>query len=285
MQVMLAATLKDPRLLRFPVLASPKLDGIRATVRDGIVYSRNAKPIPNRHVQNTWGNKSYDGLDGELIVGDPTDPACYRNTSSGVMSADGEPDVQFFVFDIIADQVGFQARIDYLFKKRVARINLLRHKTIHTLEEMQRYEAECLEAGFEGIMLRDPHGVYKYGRSTMREQGLIKVKQFQDAEAEIIGYEEKMHNGNEAQLDELGRTKRTSHKANKTGKGTLGALVCKTPQGVEFNIGTGFSDVVASELWAVRDCLIGRSVTYKFFPTGSKEAPRFPVYKGLRQDL
>ena len=49
---------------------SPKLDGIRAIIRDGVVMSRSLKPIPNKHVQRILGNSpGIEGYDGELIVG------------------------------------------------------------------------------------------------------------------------------------------------------------------------------------------------------------------------
>ena len=82
--------------LSYPCLVSPKLDGVRAIVINGVVMSRNLKPIPNAYIQKILGEFEY--YDGELIVGDPTDPACYRNTVSGVMSMDGEPKVKFWVF-------------------------------------------------------------------------------------------------------------------------------------------------------------------------------------------
>ena len=72
--------------LRYPLIASPKLDGVRATVRDGVVYSRSNKPIPNKHVHSLF--KNYEYFDGELIVGDPTSPTVYRDTVSEVMSHD-----------------------------------------------------------------------------------------------------------------------------------------------------------------------------------------------------
>ena len=73
--------------LRFPLLASPKLDGVRAIVRDGVVYSRSNKPIPNVFVQETF--KGLDHADGELIVGLPTAKDCMQATMSGVMSKNG----------------------------------------------------------------------------------------------------------------------------------------------------------------------------------------------------
>ena len=53
-------------------------------------------------------------------------------------------------------------------------------------------------------MARHRHGLYKLGRSTFIEQGLIKLKRFEDGEAEIIGFKEKMLNQNEATIDARG---------------------------------------------------------------------------------
>lgn len=64
------ATDADLGKLRFPLLASAKLDGVRAVVRDGVVYSRSNKPIPNAYVQQKFSR--FEHFDGELIVGDPT---------------------------------------------------------------------------------------------------------------------------------------------------------------------------------------------------------------------
>ena len=95
------ATDADLGKLRFPLLASAKLDGVRAVVRDGVVFSRSNKPIPNAYVQSLFSK--YTHFDGELIVGDPTSKACYRDTVSGVMSVDGEPDVKLYVFDHVGE--------------------------------------------------------------------------------------------------------------------------------------------------------------------------------------
>ena len=95
------ATDADLGKLRFPLLASAKLDGVRAVVRDGVVYSRSNKPIPNAYVQQKFSR--FEHFDGELIVGDPTSKTCYRDTISGVMSFEGKPEVRFFVFDHIGN--------------------------------------------------------------------------------------------------------------------------------------------------------------------------------------
>ncbi len=84
---MLASHCTDTSKLKFPILVSKKLDGIRATVQGGRLLSRSLKPIANENVQARFAGLP-EGLDGELIVGDPCAPDAYRKTSSIVMSDD-----------------------------------------------------------------------------------------------------------------------------------------------------------------------------------------------------
>ena len=275
------ATDADLNNLRFPLLASAKLDGIRAVVRDGIVYSRSNKPIPNQYVQRLFAE--YEHFDGELIVGEPTSKTVYRDTVSGVMSIDGEPGASFYVFDHIEyPKHAYTVRSRYIEFDRPDYVVRHGQVLIHNLDDLLKHEEAALVAGYEGLILRDPNAPYKMGRSTAREQYLLKLKRFVDAEAVVIGFEERMHNGNEATISELGRTKRSSHKANKSGRGDLGALVCRTAEGIEFNIGTGFTDSERQRIWDSPDHFLGKYVKFKYFPVGVKEAPRHPVFLGWR---
>lgn len=269
--------------LRFPLLASPKLDGVRAIVRGGVVYSRSNKPIPNTDVQAKF--KHLEHFDGELIVGEPTSKSCYRDTVSIVMSKDKPAhDVRFHAFDHIAKpNTGYLTRLaqlSYELDQRVA--NLLTQYAIHSLDALFELEESCLNDGHEGLILRCPNAPYKMGRSTVKEGYLLKMKRFVDDEAVVIGFEERMHNGNEATISELGRTKRSSHKAGKSGRGDLGALVCRTATAVEFSIGSGFDDVERAAIWENRDQFLGRLAKFKYFPVGVKDAPRHPVFLGWR---
>ena len=272
-------------LLKFPYFASPKLDGIRAVVMNGKVYSRSKKLIPNSQVQFLFGYKDLNGLDGELIVGAPNRPDTYRTTVGGVMSAGGMPDVTFNVFDHSSfwgePWEKRYAKAKAIIEKTSLPIVLHPHVKIWDSVELDAYEAKCLKDGYEGVMLRSPDGLYKHGRATAKENTLLKVKRFSDGEAEVLEVIEEMHNGNEATTSELGRTKRSSHKENKSGKGRMGALrVRDLVSGVEFNIGTGFTDVDKKWFW-----LKGRPgllVKYKSLPIGVKDRPRHPVYLGLR---
>ena len=272
------ATDADLTKLRFPLLASAKLDGVRAVVRGGVVYSRSNKPIPNIYVQSLFANCEY--FDGELIVGEPNNKTVYRDTMSGVMSKEGAPDVRFFIFDHVLDVTW-----PYLKRRRSIehpRTRILEQHHVSDITTLLKLEERLLDQGYEGLILRDPNAPYKYGRSTVREGYLLKLKRFVDAEAEVIGFEERMHNGNEATINELGRTKRSSHQANKTGRGDLGALRLRTPEGVEFSCGTGFTDQERDYIWRNQGAYLGQLAKYKHFDVGAKDSPRHPVFLGWR---
>jgi DNA ligase-1 len=148
---------------------------------------------------------------------------------------------------------------------------------------MLAYEAAKVEEGYEGIILRSPNAPYKFGRSTVREGYLLKVKRFEDSEAEIIGFDEEMFNGNEAQTNELGRTKRSTAAQGLVGKQTLGAFrVRDCVSGVEFSIGTGLTAAERQQFWDRQDDFRGKILKYKFFAVGVKVAPRHPVFLGMR---
>lgn len=290
---MLAATLEEADLpaLKWPLFASAKLDGIRAVVVDGVIMSRNLRPIANKALQARYGRKEYNGLDGELIAGDPCDPACMRSTTSAVMARDSDSSmVRFHVFDCFSNSTFNFAQRNREGRQRQGALDgvvWVEQRSIGSPEALLEYEEECLALGYEGLMVRNGTSGYKFGRGTLSKQDLMKFKRFADAEAVVLGSVERQHNGNTATEDALGRTKRATHKANKTGLGTLGALRVRglsgPYEGVEFDVGTGWTDEERLELWK-NDNMLGLVLKYKYFPTGSKDAPRFPVFLSWRPD-
>jgi DNA ligase-1 len=285
---MLAAPTKKEDLdkLNFPMLASPKIDGIRAVNVNGKLLSRAMKLIPNRYTQELFGKDTYHGLDGELVVGNPWDKNLMQQTMSGVMSFDGEPVVKWYVFDHwLWPSQGFQDRYDRVKDsvRDLVDIKHVPHKLINTYHQLCIFEDACIGLGFEGIMLRDPSGRYKQNRSTLKEGLLLKVKRFEDSEAEVLGFKEQMHNDNEATKDERGYTKRSTHQDNKRAAGVLGAFqVRDIHTGIEFDIGTGLTAEQRRNLWEGRKYLIGKLVKYKHFAVGVVDKPRFPTFVGFR---
>src|SRR5579859_5315936 len=107
---MLAATYDESQFLRFPIIMSPKIDGIRAMVQDGKLVTRKLKLVPNEYLQDKWGKPEYEGLDGEICMGNPWDPGLFNRTQSAVMSRDGSPDCHWWLFDKYHSSTGFRDR-------------------------------------------------------------------------------------------------------------------------------------------------------------------------------
>ena len=281
---LLSATIEDTAALRYPVLVSTKLDGIRCLVIDGVACSRNLKPIRNAYVQQCIGKPEYNGLDGELIVGDVFAEDCYRQTNSGVMSADGQPDFKFHVFDRF-DMPGYHFRTRFEQIPNLPFVEIVPHWEVENEAELLEVEAELLAKGAEGVMVRRITGSYKMGRSTLKQGILGKLKRFSDAEYKVVGFVERMHNGNEATVNALGHIERSTHKENKVGRGDLGALICEMADGQVFNCGTGFDDALRAEIWRNQAAYLGQFAKIKSFLIGVKDLPRFPVFLGFRDPI
>lgn len=284
---MLASAVKPERFeqdIKFPVYGSPKLDGFRCFVKDGVGFTRSLKEVRNKFVQKIFSeNQVFNDLDGELIVGDPTDEMVFRNTSSGVTRYEGEPEFRFFVFDWIGDlKLTFQNRRAVYESREDPRIVHVPQTWITDLDELRAVIDVNLEAGYEGTMLRSPDGYYKAGRSTVREQMLLKLKPIEQDEAVIEGFEEQMHNANEATTNALGYTERASLKENLVPKDTLGAVIVRHPKFGTFNVGSGFNDAERKEIWNNRPYYMGMTITFAYQMQGGYDKPRFPIFKGFR---
>ncbi len=282
---MLAGKVVDIDTLTYPLLASPKLDGIRCVVLQGKALTRKLKPIPNTYIRTYLERKEFEGLDGELIVG-----KTFQSTTSAVMSHDGRPKFRFHVFDFLRNETpnwGFLDRITTLHRYagllRDEHLVSVEHVNIASPRALERYEELCLADGYEGVMVRSTNGLYKFGRSTTREGWLLKLKRFEDDEAKIIGYEEQYHNANEAFRDEVGNLKRSSAREGLIGKGVLGAFVVKYGS-IEFRVGTGYTEQQRRKFWKLRKQMIGQWLKFRSQPFGVKDKPRLPTFLGIRDE-
>jgi DNA ligase-1 len=299
---LLASPVTDFDTIRFPKLASQKIDGIRCLTvpppnrmgkKKCNAVSRNGKPIPNAHIRN-WIEESLDpGYDGELVAVDENGKTLpFNECSSAIMSRSGTPDFKYLVFDFNENwqhgHFAFEERLkDLVGHLEFAddRVQMVPHHLMNDLDELDAFEGLCLSEGYEGVMIRDPRGGYKQGRSTEREGILLKIKRFEQNEATVVGVEEEMENTNEKTLERGGKASRSNHAAGMVGKNRLGALIVEMPIGNEgkltFKIGSGFTQAQRIQLWGEPN-LHGRIVTFKHQPSGAKEAPRFPTFIGFR---
>ena len=280
----------------FPYLASPKLDSVRALVRNGQLVSRSLKPIANKYIREILSDPILDGLDGELLIGDPSNKEAFKESIPIIMSKDKVDDrfiLHVFDYFTFPDRP-FHERL-YMAEMKLQNLARFRpdlseflrmvpHTVVTSQSDLDRYEQDVLAQGYEGVMLRSMDGPYKFGRSTVKENYLLKVKRYSDDEATVIGFVELMHNDNEATIDHLGHTKRSTHKDNKRPAGTLGALQVRNKAGVEFEIGTGFTEGYRQVIWDNQGHFIGKVLTYKHFEHGKILKPRHPVFLRWRPD-
>jgi DNA ligase 1 len=278
--------------LRLPYLTSVKVDGFRCLIHDhqGPV-TRSIKPIPNNYVRGKLQEWGLRGLDGELVTLTNGKVDDFNTVQSKLSTRGGMPDFRFMVFDCFTrTRATFEDRLAEAVEtvkthqkavggEGLSRVTWLEHQRVESQEELLAAEEEALAAGWEGLMLRDPFGHYKFGRSTVKENILLKLKRLDDSEGIVVGVQERMHNANEATESNLGYKERSSHKANMVPTDSLGALKLKW-RDVEFDVGTGFSEQQRQALW--KEDLVGKVVTFQYQGVGSGGRPRFPRFKGFR---
>ncbi len=160
------------------------------------------------------------------------------------------------VFDLPADERIFDRRLDSMreliekanspYLAMIEQYRLGDHRAL--MEDLDR----VLAKGVEGLMLHRGTSFYTSGRS----DDLLKVKRYEDAEAVVI-----------AHLPGQGKY-----------RGHMGAMLVRTPDGREFKLGSGFSD-----LERANPPPIGALVTYKYYGLTSKGLPRFASFMRIRQ--
>lgn len=292
---MLAPNEYEESKLTFPKLGSPKLDGFRSFLHEYVPLTRSGKEFPNRFVRKTLAGRLLDGFDGELIVGAPNLQETFNNSSGPLRREEGEPDFKFYIFDDRTfDQDPFckrlmsiHERVEYVRAQDpelAARLVIVPQVPIMNLDELNAFEIKCLTEGFEGVMLKDPNAAYKFGRSTMNENLLIKVKRFETREGRILSFEEQMHNTNEAFQDELGRTKRSEVAEGLVGTGMVGAAWIEDPLFPRpFKVSCSrLKHEERKFAFENQAEYLDKTCRYSYFPHGVVEVPRHGQYDGLR---
>lgn len=273
----------DLSQLTYPLYAAPKIDGFRCVLSHRPLTSR-LSPFPNQHFdKELTGLLKEPLLDAEVVVGSRKGKGVLQRTSSGLTSQEGEPDFTLWCFD--TPQLGYNKRDRLQLTQQIVnhldhpRIRFLKHRLIEDAHTLEAYLALKLEQEYEGIMVYGPSGVYKFGKSTLREHYMLKVKPFEDAEGRVIGYYEEQENTNEAKREVTGKLKRSSAKSGKINKGTLGGLIlADVKSGVEVRVGGGFTKDQRIGLWKIKDQLNGKLVRYKKQKMGEKDKPRHPNF-------
>lgn len=291
--------------VRFPVIAQPKIDGVRALNFEGTLTGRSLKQHKNRFTTEFYSCTEYVGLDGEMAAEHECNPDLCRITTSALNTIEGSPRTMWHLFDYVTSEtisLPYSQRLLALFERveklePQSRINLgiMPCYNVMNLEQLIELDDMWLDAGYEGTIIRDPNGLYKQGRSTVKEGGLLRIKRFIEAEAIVLGIIEGETNLNEAKTNELGYVERSTHQCNMVPNGMVGSLRCMVlkdvldrgkllfESGQEILVGAGRMPHHDRALY-FRDqaLLVGKVIKFKTFPKGVKDKPRFPTFQTIR---
>ena len=233
---------------------SEKLDGVRAYWNGQQFLSRQG----NVFHAPAWFTADLPPfpLDGELWL----ERQAFQRTVSIVRRHD-EPaawrSIRYVVFDAPMLATPFEARLQtcraHFDRYPAFYAEVLPQEPCHDLAHLHSELDRVTQLGGEGLMLREPASLYV----TRRSATLLKVKRFHDAEARVIGHE-----------PGAGRH-----------RGRLGALRVELPNGVQFFVGSGFTDRQRE-----RPPAIGTNITFRYQELSERGVPRFPTFVRVRVD-
>ena len=269
----------NPDKAVFPALLQPKLDGVRCIFTKDGAFSRTGKEFKNvDHIKETlkplFKQYPYIKLDGELYNHKLKDDfekiiSLVRKTKPTFEHRkEAEELVQYHVYDIIEHFKfwTYEERLDHLINVIDANglfINMKHVCTVPThkvnsLEAAKDIHNKALKAGYEGSIYRNPDGLYKGTRSW----DLMKFKDFHDAEARIVGYQE-------------GQGKRS---------GTLGKFLMEDEDGNEFGCppGKGYDYTQMATMLNNIHLYIGKIATFTYFQRTQAGSYRHPLFKCIR---
>jgi len=234
---------------------SEKLDGVRAYWTGEKFLSRGG----HEYRAPDWFSKKFPGhpLDGELWMGRGRFAELSGVVRQVVPDEDDWRRIRFMVFDLPDQEATFDqrlARLRVLIEKVGSPyMALVDQKRASTHENLMQRLDEIVDVGGEGLMLRLGASGYRTGRSN----DLLKVKQYQDAEAVVVQH-----------LPGKGKY-----------EGLMGSLLVELENGRQFRIGSGFSD---SERASPPEP--GSVITFKYYGHTATGLPRFASFLRIRSD-
>ena len=302
----------DPKKGSFPYMAFPKIDGVRGLNIEGYFVGRSGKKFANKLNTNFYTDKLFKGFDGEMVLDRITGFGICNDVTSALTTIKGDRMCRWCLFDLVNGGVNsdtpYLTRYNHLVEvvtwlqgerpELVNRLWVIPFTMVYNQAELDAFELKCLEEQYEGVILRDPNGLYKYGRTTAKEANYLRIKRFQDEEIVVTGVREGQTNHNKATLTPNGYTERATLAENMVPNGLIGTIIGKCVKDVFFNETLLFPEGMEIEISPGRmahgerehyfrnaDEIIGKIVKYQFFPVGVKDKPRFPTFQGFRDPV
>lgn len=256
---------KRKNKIKFSILSQPKLDGIRCIVKSDGMWTRNGKEIISaphiyENLKHIFENQPDLVLDGELYTSNKdvdfnTIISCVRKTKPTQSDLDLSKDyIEYWMYDLYEGK-------DEPYLERLSHLNsilnildnnfykVVNTTVLYSFEDIEEKLKYYVNEGFEGQILRDPDTPYENKRSN----GLLKHKNFFDEEFEIIGYSEG-----------IGKF-----------SGKLATLKVDV-NGVQVDCTINGRMEYLEELFQIKDSLIGKKATVKYFEKTTDNSLRFP---------
>ena len=257
--------------ITFPVYSQPKLDGTRCVVSRKGLFSRNGKPIASaphiwEAVKHLFDRNPSLVLDGELYTHK------FKHDFNRIISLakkakpteeelkESADVLQYWIYDCsFGDDLTFWARFKRLnsfVSVSGPSIHLVPTHKIISQDELDRLYSDYLGDGYEGQMIRldAPY-------DNKRSKSLLKRKEMQDAEFELVDLEE-------------GRGNLT---------GIAARAILKTKNGIQFEAGMIGTHEYCADLLKNKKKVIGHMATVVYQNlTPDKGVPRFGKLKSIR---
>ena len=255
--------------IKYPIYSQPKLDGIRCIVNKDGMWSRNGKRIISaphifEELKDLFEENPYLVFDGELYANK------FANDFNKIVSLvkktkptskdleESSKHIEYHIYDLpesLEDiESGFSIRYNNLCDvlrdfKNSKSIKIVKTDTINNEKELMKFYESYVEDGYEGQMIRTD-SFYDNKRS----KSLLKHKSFIDEEYTITGVFE-------------GEGNRT---------GMIGYMTFEAKNGKPFKSNVKADWDTLKKLWKVKDTLVGKSATVKYFNLTPDGVPRFP---------
>ena len=296
---MLAVNTKQDKV-KYPVLVSNKLEGVRAEFTPSGLLARSMKPFGNQiglsQIFDTL--EQYCIIEDIYIEGEFYIHGMEFNEISSICRRSMHEDtdsIEFHIFDVFTgDNKEFSDRYtDSL--SIIANLRMLGQKNIHLINQEFMFNwdsvfakyCSALELGYEGVVLKDPYGRYKFGRSTLNEGLFTRLKPEGQWDGKIIEIVEMMENLVESIPNELGYLSKIQDKDMKEGKGMAAVAVVECQdfdEPIRVTLSRGLTDADRAEIWLNRESYIGRHIRWVGIPVKGM-LPRSPRFDVWRTDL
>lgn len=293
--------------IRYPQLSSTKMDGFRLLNLCGEhLLSPALKPFPNENMASHMQPFLDYCRENRIVTdGEFWSPSLTFQELQSIVRSHDKPipsDVRYYIFDMmLEDEWDKETEKTYYLRYQdvmtclcgFTNVVTVEHSFVNTAKDAETLFNKTIENEQEGIILRSPVARYKHGRTTLRQDGMWKFKEFVTHDAVIISLEqgERMIAGIDRDVDAQGKLERTYKNENYEPSGMVGAFWVQQDRYPPFKVKPGKGHDNATKIrWWEDYCLYpekwrGKHVEYKFMPHGTMDKPRIGNLVRFRPDL